>query len=147
MGLTVRYANFDELPRVNELRRTVSELHDEGRPDIFRPGFCEELQQRVYTLFDAPQYGVIVACLDGEICGFAIVQYVDRLGSTYMCAQRFYHIEEFGVDEKYRRHGIGTALLTFCKAEAKQKGFDRLTLQHILTARFRCFEKGFMRIK
>ena len=46
-----------------------------------------------------------------------------------ICApQRFYHIEEFGVDEKYRRHGIGTALLAFCKAEAKQKGFDRLTL-------------------
>ena len=128
MDLTVRYANFDELPRVNELRHTVSELHAEGRPDIFRPGFCEELQQRVYTLFDAPQYDVIVACLDGEICGFAIVQYVDRLESAYMCAQRFYHIEEFGVDEKYHRHGIGTALLTFCKAEAKQKGFDRLTL-------------------
>lgn len=66
MGLTVRYANFDELPRVNELRRTVSGLHAEGRPDIFRPGFCEELQQRVYTLFDAPQYGVIVACLTAK---------------------------------------------------------------------------------
>lgn len=59
MDLTVRYANFDELPRVNELRRTVSELHAEGRPDIFRPGFCEELQQHIYTLFDAPQYEVI----------------------------------------------------------------------------------------
>lgn len=84
MDLTVRYAKFDELPRVNELRRAVSELHAEGRPDIFRPGFCEELQQRVYTLFDASQYDVIVACLDGEICGFAIVQYVDHPGSAYM---------------------------------------------------------------
>lgn len=111
MDLTVRCANFDDLPRVNELRRTVSELHAEGRPDIFRPGLCEELRQRVYTLFDAPQYDVIVACLDGEICRFAIVQYVDRLESAYMYAQHFYHIEEFGVDEKYRRHGIGTALL------------------------------------
>ena len=41
MGLTVRYANFDELPRVNELRRTVSGLHAEGRPDIFRPAFAK----------------------------------------------------------------------------------------------------------
>ena len=89
MDLTVRYAKFDELPRVNELRRTVSELHAEGRPDIFRPGFCEELRQHIYSLFDAPQYDVIVACLDGEICGFAIVQYVDRLESAYMCAPAF----------------------------------------------------------
>ena len=128
MELMVRYAKFDELPRVNELRRAVSELHAEGRPDIFRHGFCEELRQHIYSLFDTPQYDVIVACLDGEICGFSIVQYVDRLESTYMCAQRFCHIEEFGVDEKYRRHGIGTALLAFCKAEEKHKGFDRLTL-------------------
>lgn len=41
MDLTVRYAKFDELPRVNELRRTVSELHAEGRPDIFRPAFAK----------------------------------------------------------------------------------------------------------
>lgn len=96
MNLTVRYANFDDLPRVNELRRTVSELHAEGRPDILRPGLCEELRQRVYALFDAaPQHGVIVACLDGEICGFAIAQYVDRLESAYMCAQRSYASADF----------------------------------------------------
>ena len=47
MDLMVRYAKFDELPRVNELRRAVSELHAEGRPDIFRPGFCEELRQHI----------------------------------------------------------------------------------------------------
>ena len=47
MDLTVHYAKSDELPRVNELRRAVSELHAKGRPDIFRPGSCEELQQRI----------------------------------------------------------------------------------------------------
>ena len=45
-----------------------------------------------------------------------------------MRAQHFYHIEEFGVDERYRRCGIGTALLRFCKAQAKHRGFDRVTL-------------------
>ena len=50
MDLTVRYAKFDELPRVNELRRAVSELHAEERPDIFRPGFCEELRQYMTAL-------------------------------------------------------------------------------------------------
>ena len=89
--LTVRYAAREELPRVNELRGMVNELHAQGRPDIFRPGFCEELRQRIYTLFDAPDYGVIVACLGETICGFAAVQYVDRPESAYLCARRFYH--------------------------------------------------------
>ena len=126
--LTVRYAAREELPRVNELRGMVNELHAQGRPDIFRPGFCEELRQRIYTLFDAPDYGVIVAC-DGEtICGFAIAQYVDRPASAYLRPMRLYHIEEFGVDEAARRRGAGTALLAFCKAEAARLGFDRLEL-------------------
>ena len=40
MEITVRYADRAELPRVNELRKMVNELHANGRPDIFRPGFC-----------------------------------------------------------------------------------------------------------
>ena len=127
-AVTVRYAAQDELPRVNELRQMVSELHAEGRPDIFRAGFCEELRQRVFQAFEAPDADVIVACVGEVPCGFAIVQYIDRPETAYRCAQRFYHIEEFGVDGRYRRRGIGTALLRFCKAEAKRRGFDRLTL-------------------
>ena len=70
----VRYAAREDLPRVNELRQQVSDLHAAGRPDIFRPGF-----------------DVIVACLGETICGFAAVQYVDRPESAYLCARRFYH--------------------------------------------------------
>ena len=45
-----------------------------------------------------------------------------------MCAQRFIHVDEFGVDEKFRRCRVGTALIDFLKSEAKQNGFERLTL-------------------
>ena len=62
MEPVVRYATREDLPRVNELRQQVSELHAAGRPDIFRPGFCEALQQHVYQLFDAPEFDVLVAC-------------------------------------------------------------------------------------
>ena len=124
----VRRAERADLPRVNALRKMVSELHAAGRPGIFRPGFCDELRQRAEALLDAPQSAVIVAELAGSVCGFAILQYVDRPESAYQCARRFCHIEEFGVDEACRRSGVGTALLTFCKAEAKRRGFARLTL-------------------
>ncbi len=91
MEPVVRYAAREDLPRVNELRQQVSELHAAGRPDIFRPGFCEALQQHVYQLFDAPEFDVLVACVGETICGFAAVQYVDRPESAYLCARRFYH--------------------------------------------------------
>ena len=117
MEPVVRYAAREDLPRVNELRQQVSELHAAGRPDIFRPGFCEALQQHVYQLFDAPEFDVLVACVGETICGFAAVQYVDRPESAYLCARRFYHIEEFGVDDGFRRHGVGRP----CSGSARQK--------------------------
>ena len=90
MEPVVRYATREDLPRVNELRQQVSELHAAGRPDIFRPGFCEALQQHVYQLFDAPEFDVLVACVGETICGFAAVQYVNRPESAYLCARRGY---------------------------------------------------------
>ena len=78
MEITVRYADRAELPRVNELRKMVNELHANGRPDIFRPGFCAELQQHVYQKFDSDAADVIVALADGVVCGFAIAEYIDR---------------------------------------------------------------------
>ena len=118
MELTVRYAKRDELERVNELRRAVSELHANGRPDIFRPGFGGDLSERVYSAFDDDDTDVIAAVCGGTVCGFALVHRIDKPESPYMCARRIYHIEEFGVDSDFRRRGVGSALIGFCRSEA-----------------------------
>lgn len=126
--MTVRYAKREEMEAVNRLRRSVSELHAQGRPDIFRAGFCEELQRHAYDAFASEKADVIVAEIDETVCGFALVQYIDRPASPYCCACRFYHIEEFGVDAAYRRRGAATAIMEFCRREAEKKGFARLEL-------------------
>lgn len=128
MELTVRYAKRDELERVNELRRAVSELHANGRPDIFRPGFGGDLSERVYSAFDEEDTDVIAAVCGGTVCGFALVHRIDKPESPYMCARKIYHIEEFGVDSDFRRRGVGSALIGFCRSEAARTGFGRISL-------------------
>lgn len=124
----VRYATREELERVNELRKIVNEVHCNGRPDIFKSGFCKELREFVYTLWEGNNSDVIVVLRDNEICGYACVDYVDRPESPYNLARRFYHINEFGVDEKYRRQGVATELFDFIKKEATSKNFDKVEL-------------------
>ena len=51
MSITVRTAKRNELECVNELRKMVNEIHVNGRPDVFRQGFCDELRQHVYDKF------------------------------------------------------------------------------------------------
>ena len=124
----VRYANREDLPRVNELRKQVNDLHVEGRPDIFKPGFNQALQDFLYTVFESETMDVIVAERDGIVCGFACVQYVDKPESPYSFARHFYDVDEFCVDEAFRRQGVATELMNFIRQEAKTKGFDRVEL-------------------
>lgn len=124
----VRYATREELKRVNELRKIVNEVHCNGRPDIFKGGFCKELEEFIYTLWEADNSDVIVVIRDEKICGYACVDYVDKPESPYNLARRFYHINEFGVDEKYRRQGVATELFDFIKQEASSRDFDKIEL-------------------
>lgn len=127
-NIIVRYAKRDELECVNKMRAAVNELHVNGRPDIFRPGFCAELQQHIYDVFDSDKADIIVAECGGTLCGFATVEYIDRPESAYCNARSFYHIEEFGVDAAFRRMGVASAIVEFCKGEAKAKGYNRIEL-------------------
>lgn len=124
----VRYATKEELGRVNVLREMVNGLHSSGRPDIFKPVFSQELQDLVSILWETDRGDVIVVLRDDVICGYACVDYVDRPEAIYCFARRFYHINEFGVDESYRRQGVATELFDFLKAEASAKGFDKIEL-------------------
>lgn len=101
--ITVRFAAENELARVNELREQVSRLHAENRPDVFRPDFCNELRQIAKNAFDADDSDVVVACMDGDICGFAILEYIERQESCCRRAEKFCRISEFGVDAALRR--------------------------------------------
>ncbi|MBP3916573.1 GNAT family N-acetyltransferase [Clostridium sp.] len=124
----VRYANREELERVNELRKVVNEVHCKGRPDIFKDGFCKELQDFIYTIWESKNSDVIVAIRDNEICGFACVDYIEKPESPFSLERRFYHINELGVDPKHRRQGIATELFSFIKEEASRRNFDKIEL-------------------
>lgn len=124
----VRYAERSELERINELRSMVNDLHVNGRPDIFRPGFTYELQRYIYQKLDSESSDVIAALIDGEICGFAMVEYIDRPASPYRLPQRSVVIDELGVDAAYRRRGVASALVAFCRQEARRKGYERIEL-------------------
>lgn len=127
-SIAVRFAKRGELEAVNVLRRQVNDLHVSGRPDIFRDGFVPELEQHIYERFDDPSSAVIAAFCEGTLCGFATVEYKTKPLSPYSLERKIYQVEEFGVDEAFRRKGAGRALVEFMKNDAAQKGYDRMEL-------------------
>lgn len=124
----VRFAKEEDLERVNELREMVNDLHVQGRPDIFKPGFNEVLRDYIYEIWNAENKNIIVAERDGVICGYACVQYIDKPENPFMNARKFYDVDEFGVDAAYRRQGVATELIDFIKEDVKAHGMTKLEL-------------------
>jgi GNAT superfamily N-acetyltransferase len=124
----VRFAEEHELNRVNELRKQVNDLHVAGKPEIFKPGFPEELREYIRVIWNDPDKQIVVAEMEGEICGFAVLNHIRKPETPYMYERDFLDIDEFCVDEAWRRRGVASALIDFAKGYAKEKGYHRLEL-------------------
>ena len=100
----------------------------EGKPEVFRPGFCAELRDYVREIFSDPRKKIVVAEKDGSICGFAVLNHVNRPENPFMFERDFLDVDEFGVDEASRRQGAASAMIRFIRDYAKEQGFRRLEL-------------------
>ena len=124
----VRFARDGDLGRVNELRRMVNDLHVEGKPDVFKPGFSDELRDYIHVIRADPNKEIVVAELEGRVCGFAVLNHIVRPENPFMYERDFLDIDEFAVDEACRRRGVASAMVAFIRAWAKEKGYKRLEL-------------------
>lgn len=126
--INIRFAKEDELEQVNVIRKQVHKLHADGRADFFKPGGWDSIKDIVKDRFVSDDSNVIVACNNSRITGFAIIQYIHRNETPFRPSHEFVHIEEFCVDSKYRRQGIGTLIIGFIKNDALERGINKLEL-------------------
>jgi ribosomal protein S18 acetylase RimI-like enzyme len=127
-NLIIRYAEKEELEAVNKIRKQVNDVHVIGCSDVFRADGWQFIEPFVYKRFEEENSNVIVADIDGEIVGFAVIQYIVKPESPFGKERRYVHIEEFGVDKNHRRKGIATAIINFVKEDAKKHGVIRIEL-------------------
>ena len=126
--MLVRLAGKEDLDRVNELRRQVNDLHVAGKPDVFKPGFSDELRDYIHVIWNDPEQEIAVAELDGKIVGFAVLHHIRKPENPFMYERDFLDIDEFCVDAACRRQGVASAMIGFIRQFAKEKGFHRLEL-------------------
>ena len=126
--MAARFAREDDLPRVNELRRQVNDLHVAGMPEVFKPGFPPELRDYIFAIWADPKKEIVVAEREGVVCGFAVLQHVTRPETPFKLQMDFLDIDEFGVDAAWRRQGVGLEMVAFIRDYAREKGIRRLEL-------------------
>ncbi len=126
--MEIRFAKKNELEEVNRIRKQVSDLHSKGRPDIFYPEFEGEIVNCIYDIFEDETKKIIVALENGEICGMAVIQEIHKAAGVYQKARDYIEVDQFGVNDTFRRQGVATKLVDFIKEYASKKGFPKLEL-------------------
>ena len=124
----VRFAREEDLERVNELRRQVNDLHVAGKPEVFKPGFCDELRDYIHVIREDPNKEIVVAEAEGTVCGFAVLNHIVRPENPFMFVRDYLDVDEFGVDENFRRRGVASAMVRFIRDYAREKGYSRIEL-------------------
>ena len=126
--LEIRFAKQEDLEQVNVLRKQVNDLHVKGKPEVFKPGFAKEISDYVYEIFRDPNKKIVVCENDGTICAFAVLNHIVLPENPYMLERDYLDIDEFCVDEAFRRKGIGKQMIAFIRDYARSEGFNRVEL-------------------
>ena len=108
-GLSLRLARPAEAAAIADLSRDLIEY---GLPWRWTP-------MRVAASIRAPDVNVLVACIQGNIAGFAIMRYGDEDA----------HLDLLAVAPPYRRLGIGRQLLEWLEKCAVVAGTFSVTLE------------------
>ena len=111
---------------VNAIARQIHDMHVSWRPDIYEPLEEHYTQDRFDESVRNRQ--LYVAKLAGEVVGFAALNQCiyDWPG---VVKRRVMIVDEFGVHEFCRGHGIGTAMMEDIHALAKAFGCTDLQLR------------------
>ena len=118
----IRFARKEDYEAINALRAPVCALHSNGYPALFKPVFAKDHQERVLKMMEDPEQDVLVAEENGQLLGFAMVEYIKREETNSIYAVHEARIVEIGVDETSQGKGIGTALIQAVKDAAKVRG-------------------------
>ena len=110
---------------VNALAKQVHDLHVAWRPDIYAPVKENYTEERFSEAIRNRQ--IYVARLSGEIVGFAVLR-----KCTYdwpgVVKRSVMLVDEFGVHETCRGHGVGKAMMEDIHALARAFGCTDLQL-------------------
>lgn len=128
MNITVRRAKLSDAEKVSDLYCQISQLHHEGRPDIFKPAFRKYTQNEFMELICMKEFAVLVAEDEGGIVhGYAFCK-IRCFESSIIEPYKALYIDDICVDRESRGQHVGKALFEAVKELASELNCDNIEL-------------------
>ncbi len=128
-NLSFRKADVTDCERIFDLLEQIADLHYAGRPDIFVCGRRKYDFKDFAAILSDPSKPIYVALSDKDFLvayAFCIIKISEEKG--ILREQKTLFVDDFCVDENWRRQGIGESLFEFLKGEASALGISSVQL-------------------
>ncbi len=126
--MTVRQAEMNDYEIIEDFSKQAANLHIQNRPDIFKAA-PEMSKSEFKKILKDKNIFFLVAEQNGEIVGYCKLRMLTCSASNEtLTARTVGAINQFFVDEKHRRQGIGTEFFGEVKAFAMSKGAQSIEL-------------------
>ncbi len=138
--------NKNEYEQVNNLAVQVHDIHVSWRPDIFLKSEVVITKEHFFDMIENKQ--ILIAKENNEVLGYATFEIKER-ENPIMRKRKQLSIDAMCVDEKHRKKGIGSALLTAVKNFAKKESCTDLylTVNEENLGAIKTYEKFGFRVK
>lgn len=125
--MSVRRATAADAALIVRLNAPVQAVHVAAVPGLFKAAGALPLEAAQKIIAGASNH-VFIADVGGEAAGYAYAE-VRREPETPLTFERTtLYLHHISVEPKFRRHGVGHALIEAVRGEAKAAGIALLTL-------------------
>lgn len=125
MKPVIEIPEIEDFKKVNKIAGQVHELHVGWRPDLFL--HVDEVIEKENFKKMVQNAEIFVAKLEDEIVGY-VTLFIKEKNHHGLRYRKLLTVDAICVDEKWRRKGIGKALLNFAKEFGKKKDCTDLYL-------------------
>lgn len=126
----IRTATLEDLSTLAALNATVQSLHARLVPELFKPvgadTYDEQTMQRIVAQHDTI---ILVASVTGTPAGYAYAEVRRRPETPHARGSSEVYLHHISVEDRFRRMGIGSALLEAVGAAGRALGIERLATE------------------
>lgn len=126
--MNIRNVRKEDKNEVVKILLQIQELHRKERADIFKKVSNEDVQKEFDNLLENNEKIIVVVDEKDKVRGLAEVSIRKIENSVNMKNSKVMYIRKIGVDEEFRRKGVGKLLIEEVKKEAKKFDCSRVEL-------------------
>ena len=129
MEIRIRKAEEKDAQKIAEMLIGIGALHHNGRPDIYKDNLQKYNESDILDILKDENSPIYVAADEEDVvAGYAFCQIKAVENNKALMDREFMYIDDFCVDEKYRKQHIGQTLIQSVLEEAKKIGVDGIEL-------------------